>query len=367
MKKIRVMIVEDSDVVRMLLEEIISRDSRLEVVASVSSAEEGLRLLHKVAPDVISLDIRLPGMNGFQATKRIMSEKPTPIVVVSASVEKEDLKVSMNALKAGALTIVEKPVGTTRADYREMADRLCTQLSIMSAVKVVRQRRPRVPATVVRPSGPQTYRIQKDGAFRVLGIAASTGGPNALEKLLGGLPADFPLPILVVQHITSSFLEGFAAWLDDVCPFAAAVARDGEVPVAGKVYVAPAESHLQVRAGRIWLDSGPPVSNQRPSGTVLFESLAREFGSGAVGVLLTGMGDDGAKGLSELRAAGGYTITEDESTAVVYGMPQAAVRLGASCESLPLHEIAARVLELITDSGQEGDRREERNTANHPG
>ncbi len=367
MKKTRVMIIEDSDVVRMLLEEIIGRDSRLEVAASVSSAEEALRVLRTVAPDVISLDIRLPGMNGFQATKRIMSERPTPIVVVSASVEKEDLKVSMNALKAGALAIVEKPVGTTRSDYREMADQLCTQLAIMSDVKVIRQRRPPAPSPAARPAGSQAYRVRKDGAFRVLGIAASTGGPNALERLLNGLPADFPLPILVVQHITPSFLEGFAAWLDDVCPFVAAVARDGEVPVAGKVYVAPAESHLKVRAGRIRLDPGRPVSTQRPSGTVLFESLAREFGSRAVGVLLTGMGDDGAKGLSELRAVGGYTIVEDESTAVVYGMPQAAVRLGAACESLPLHEIAARVLDVITDSGQERDCRDERIATDHSG
>ena len=367
MRKIRVMIIEDSDVVRMLLEEIISRDPRLEVAASVSSAEEGLQLLHKVAPDVISLDIRLPGMNGFQATKRIMSEKPTPIVVVSASVEKEDLKISMNALKAGALTIVEKPVGTTRSDYQEMADQIRTQLAIMSAVKVVRQRRSPSPSPGARPSGLQAHPVRKNGTFRVLGIATSTGGPNALERLLNGLPADFSLPILIVQHITPSFLQGFAAWLDDVCPFAAAVARDGEVPVAGKVYVAPTESHLTVRAGRIRLDPGPPVSSQRPSGTVLFESLACEFGSRAIGVLLTGMGDDGARGLVELRTVGGYTIVEDESTAVVYGMPQAAVRLGAACESLPLHEIATRVLDLIADSGQEGDRREERNTANHPG
>ncbi|TAL08532.1 MAG: chemotaxis-specific protein-glutamate methyltransferase CheB [Nitrospirae bacterium] len=367
MKKIRVMIIEDSDVVRMLLEEIISRDSRLEVAASVANAEEGLRLLNTVAPDVISLDIRLPGMNGFQATKRIMSERPIPIVVVSASVEKEDLKISINALKAGALTIVEKPVGTTRANFQEMADHLCTQLAIMSAVKVIRQRRPLSPTPVVRPSSPQAYQVHKNGAFGVLGIAASTGGPNALEKLLNGLPTDFPMPILLVQHITPSFLEGFASWLDDVCPFAAAVARDGEIPVAGKVYVAPAERHLQVKAGRISLDLSPPVSSQRPSGTVLFESLAREFGSRAIGILLTGMGDDGAKGLSELRAVGGYTIVEDESTAVVYGMPQAAVRLGAACEALPVHDIAARILDLIADSGQEGDRREERNTANHPG
>ena len=364
MKKIRVMIIEDSDVVRMLLEEIVSRDPRLEVAASVSSAEEGLRLLSKVAPDVISLDIRLPGMNGFQATKRIMSAKPTPIVVVSASVESEDLKVSMNALKAGALAIVEKPVGTTRSDYREMADRLCTQLAIMSEVKVIRQRRQHASASASRPHGPS---LRKNGAFRVVGIVASTGGPNALERLLSGFPVDFPLPVLVVQHITPSFLQGFAAWLDDVCPLTAAVAQDGEIPLGGKVYVAPAECHLTVRGGRIRLDPGPAVSSQRPSGTVLFESLAREFGPKTIGILLTGMGDDGANGLLELRVSGGYTIAEDESTAVVYGMPKVAARLGAACESLPIHDIAWRVLDLIKDRGQERDFREERIAADHSG
>lgn len=347
MRKIRVMIIEDSEVVRMLLEDIIRRDPRLEVAASVTSAEEGLKLLRKVAPDVISLDIRLPGMNGFQATKRIMAERPTPIVVVSASVEKEDLKISINALKAGALAIVEKPVGTTRAGYQDMANRICTQLVIMSEVKVVRQRRQFTHAPAARPRSGHTL---KGGAFRIMGIAASTGGPNALQKVLGGLPADFQLPILIVQHITATFLEGFVAWLDDVCPFTATVARDGEVPCAGKVYVAPADCHLKIKAGRLSLDSGPPISNQRPSGTALFESLAREFGPRAIGVLLTGMGDDGAAGLLHLREAGGCTIAEDESTAVVYGMPQAAYRLGAACESLPLHDIPTRVISLIEES-----------------
>lgn len=347
MKKIRVMLIEDSEVVRMLLEDIIHRDPRLEVAASVTSAEEGLKLLRKVAPDVISLDIRLPGMNGFQATKRIMAERPTPIVVVSASVEKEDLKISINALKAGALAIVEKPVGTTRSDYQEMANQICTQLVIMSEVKVVRQRRQFSHAQAARPRSAQTL---NGGAFRILGIAASTGGPNALERLLGGLPSDFPLPILIVQHITATFLDGFVAWLDDVCPFTATLARDGELPSAGKVYVAPADSHLRIKAGRLWLDSGLPISNQRPSGTALFESLAREFGPRAIGVLLTGMGDDGAAGLLDLREAGGCTIAEDESTAVVYGMPQAACRLGAACESLPLHDIPTRVISLIEES-----------------
>lgn len=354
MKKIRVMIIEDSEVVRTLIEDIIRRDPRLEVAASVASAEEGLRLLRKAAPDVISLDIRLPGMNGFEATQRIMSERPTPIVVVSASVEKEDLKISINALKAGALAILEKPVGAARSDYQTLADQLCTQLAIMSEVKVIRQRRALAHTAAARPPVARDLRA---GAFHVIGVVASTGGPNALERLLGGLPSHFPLPILVVQHITASFLDGFSAWLDDVCPLPTAIARDGEAPAAGRVYLAPADGHLKIKSGRIWLDPGPPVSNQRPSGTALFESLAREYGSRALGILLTGMGDDGAKGLLELRSAGGHTLAEDESTAVVYGMPSAAVNLGAVCESLPLDDIPGRVLELISKCEEDGDAR----------
>jgi two-component system chemotaxis response regulator CheB len=177
-------------------------------------------------------------------------------------------------------------------------------------------------------------------------LAASTGGPNALTKLLSGLSPDFPLPILLVQHITACFLEGFISWLSSVSPLPAIMARDGEVPVPGKVYLPPADRHLLVEGGRLCLGQGVLVSLQRPSGTVLFQSMARSLGPQALGVLLTGMGDDGAEGLKEMRDRGGYTIAEDESTAVVYGMPAAAVRLGAVCESLPLEEIAPRIVEL---------------------
>jgi two-component system chemotaxis response regulator CheB len=351
MSKIRVMIVEDSRVIREFLQYIIQRDPRLEVVASVESAEEALRILHRVSPDVISMDIRLPGMNGFEATQQIMIERPTPIVVVSASVESEELKISMNALRAGALTVVEKPVGTTHADYEALAERLCTQLAIMSQVKVIRQRMRRTPGfaatatdasrrSTVPPAGPLL-------SLQMIGIVASTGGPNALVKVLSDLPRDFPFSIAIVQHITASFHAGFVAWLNDLSALPVEEALHGQIPRPGTIYVAPANQHLQVRRECLWLDDGEPVCMQRPSGTVLFQSLARNLGERALGILLTGMGDDGAAGLRELRLAGGYTIAEDESTAVVYGMPAAAVRLGAVCESLPLHEIGPRIRSLV--------------------
>lgn len=341
-KKIRVLIVEDSEVIREFLEYIIGHDPRLEVAGSVGSAEEALRILDRLSPDVISMDIRLPGINGFEATQRIMREKPTPIVVVSASVESEDLKITMNALQAGALTVLEKPAGTTSAEYAYLAERLCTQLAIMSQVKVVRRHGGVRPAPQRQPS----RGVFIPGGYRMLGIASSTGGPSALVRLLGGLGPDFPLPIVLVQHITSSFLEGFACWLETVCPFSVEIVKERAVPAGGKLYLADRDRHLRVEPEYIRASVGDPVCAQRPSGTVLLESLAETFGAHALGVVLTGMGEDGAQGLLQIRNKGGYTIAEHKSTAVVYGMPGEAVRLGAACETLPIWEIASRIIEL---------------------
>ncbi len=353
MSKLRVMIVEDSRVVRELLLNLVGRDPRFEVVAAVESAEEALRVLPAAAPDVISMDIRLPGMNGLEATRRIMSIRPTPIVVVSASVEADDLKISMNALRAGALAVVEKPVGLAHQHYEELARRLCDQLANMSQVRVIRQRFDRGPVVGGRDPAPGTRAPARPcpeniprPEFRVLGVVASTGGPPALTQLFAGLRRDFPLPVVVVQHITPCFLAGFVDWLADVTGWPVRIAADGEIARPGVAFLPPADCHLLVQGNRLVLANDPSVGHQRPSGTVLFRSIARTAGAAGLGVLLTGMGEDGADGLRELRAAGGYTIAEDESTAVVYGMPAAAVRLGGVCESLPLPGIAPRLLEL---------------------
>src|SRR5271154_2326143 len=215
MKKIRVMIVEDSEVVSALLEYSIASDPRLEVCATAPSAEQALGMLDRVSPDVIAMDIRLPGMDGLEATRRIMSKNPVPIVVVASSVESGKWNtIPMEALRAGALTVLEKPSGTSHAEYRALAERLCTQLFIMSQVKLVRRNGHGVPHAA---SGrvPTAWH-GRPGAFRMLGIVCSTGGPGALIQLLGGLGPAFPLPILLVQHMASSFLEGFASWLDTV-------------------------------------------------------------------------------------------------------------------------------------------------------
>jgi len=359
MTPVRVLIVEDSPTVRLLLQYALERDPRLLVVGAVSSAEAMLDQLERLKPDVISLDIRLPGMNGLDATLQVMRTRPTPIVVVAAGVSSEEGRLAMDALRAGALAVVEKPSAPTHGDYATLSRRLCDQLVRMSRVKVLRQSARREvefgsnrsaavqagPPTADPPAAPAAE--GRPEGYSVLGVVASTGGPNALVTLLNGLGREFPLPILLVQHIVGSFLHGFTEWLTATTPFDVRIAADGETPQAGCVYMAPLDRHLGMVGGRIRLADAPPLGGHRPSGTWLLRTLAADAGPRTLGVVLTGMGADGAQGLAEVRSAGGYTIVEDGSTAVVNGMPSACVRLGAVRAQLPLPLIAPHLRTLV--------------------
>ncbi|AWI89596.1 chemotaxis response regulator protein-glutamate methylesterase [Methylobacterium sp. DM1] len=347
--RVRVLVVEDSLVVRILLTHIIGRDPRLELAGAVESGEEALAAIETVRPDVISMDIRLPGIDGLETTRRIMASRPTPIVVIADSVEDSSLKISMNALRAGALSVVEKPVATTNDGYEAVAGQICTQLRIMAAVPVIR-RRPIGAEWSARKAAPapELPLLSEPGAApSVLAVAASTGGPPALAKVIGGLAADFPLPVLLVQHMGAAFMDGFASWLDGVVPLAVGVARDGQTIQPGHVYVAPGDRHLELGAsGTLRVSDAAPVGGQRPAATVLFRSVARQAGAQGIGVLLTGMGEDGAQGLLDMRKAGAATVAEHESSAVVYGMPAAAVRLNAAARVLPLDQVAPHLVRL---------------------
>jgi two-component system chemotaxis response regulator CheB len=272
-------------------------------------------------------------------TRRIMSYRPTPIVVVSG-VGSDEVSLTMQALKAGALSVVEKPLASSHRDYEAMANRLCMQLAIMSEVKVVRQR--------LRSFDGEPRERTASGAtiYRVVGVGTSTGGPGALLELFTGLGAAFSLPILVVQHMTPGFMQGFASWLASVTPMPLTVVEERMHLDPGHIYLAPSNRHLITDGAFAALDDSPPIGSQRPSADMLFSSMARTAGPYGIGVLLTGMGEDGALGLRELRTSGGYTIAEDETSAVVYGMPAAAMRLGGASESLPLTDIAPRIREL---------------------
>jgi two-component system chemotaxis response regulator CheB len=353
LNQIRVMIVEDSPTVRAYLRETINASPRLNVVAECETAEQAIEMLHRAAPDVISMDIHLPRMSGLEATRRIMEFRPTPIVIVSRSVNAEELNWTMDALRAGAVSAVEKPSCQGGDGVSELGTRVCRELVVMSEVKVIRQRfnRPgsqKLIATSMKPHSSCSAAGTCIRQSQMVGIVASTGGPHAVETVLAAIGSDFEIPILLVQHMTASFHAGFISWLNRLSPQIVKEATHGVVPMAGHVYVAPADKHLLVRGGRLALDQGPPISGQRPSGTVLLRSMADELGSRAAGVVLTGMGDDGADGLLAIRHAGGLTIAEDESTAVVNGMPAVARSLGAACVSLPLESIGKTIKNLVT-------------------
>lgn len=341
------MLVEDSPTVRTLLCHIIDRDPRLQLAAVCVSAEEALDSIGQVAPDVISMDIRLPGMDGLEATRRIMSEHPTPIVVIADSIHDTTLGIAMNALKAGALTVVEKPAGPGAVAYDKIADAIATQLFIMSQVPVIRRRGPGVTTSAHRKS---VQEVATPSRANIVGIAASTGGPPALAAVLGALNKTFPAPILLVQHMGAPFMEGFASWLNDQTELRVKLAESQEIPIPGVVYVAPGDRHLELAPGNfLRLTSEPPLASQRPAANCLFQSMARVAGPKAVGVLLTGMGEDGARGLLDMKGAGAFTIAEDETTSVVYGMPAAAVRMGGVSLSLPLDQVAARLKQLTVE------------------
>lgn len=339
---IRVLIVEDSPTMRMLLKTILESDPELQVIGMAANGEDGVQQALALKPDIITMDIHLPGMDGFEATRRIMEQRPTPIVIVSSSVDRSEVLVTFNAIQAGALDVLEKPTSTAHPNFAVLRERLVTTVKLMSEVKVIRRYRSQATQRSVEV-GRRAGR-----PYALLAVGASTGGPAALNALFKELPPQFPLPIVVVQHMTIGFTAGLVAWLQLASRLPVRLAGAGEHLQPGVIYLAPDDTHIQlVERGVIGLSKAPPVSHVRPSATVLFESAARVYGAEAIGVLLTGMGDDGARGLKALRDCGAATIAQDEATSAVYGMPKAAVELGAADQVLPLPQIAAAVLALV--------------------
>jgi two-component system chemotaxis response regulator CheB len=338
-RQLRVLVAEDSPVARLLMVHILSEDAEIEVVAEAADGHEAVRLAARIRPDVIVMDVTMPAMNGLEATRTIMTEMPTPIVLVTATYDPDD-RMSFDALQAGALVLLAKPPGPQASTFGQEAVAFRMTVKLMAEVKLVRRsatRRPKpavaaLPALPASPPGRQA---------EVVAIAASTGGPAALATILGTLPATTPVPILVVQHITAGFHQGLVDWLDSVTELDVRLATDGEPLRAGQALVAPADSHLGVDGrGRVSLSSDPPIGGHRPSATHLFRSVANGYGSGAVGTILTGMGDDGVAGLRTLKEAGGLVLAQDESTSVVYGMPREAAVLGVVDQVLPVSQMA---------------------------
>jgi two-component system chemotaxis response regulator CheB len=339
---VRALVVEDSSTARELLVEILRSDSEVEVVGAARNGVEGVEMTKRLQPDIITMDVRMPIMDGFEATRVIMAEAPTPIVIVTASGDVREVELSMNALRLGALTVLAKPTGPTDPDFDVQSERLLQTVKTMSQVRVVRRLLDRTPGSQPR------VRVRRPRG-RIVAIAASTGGPTALARILGDLPMDFTVPVLVVQHIANGFVPGFVAWLNSMSALRVKVAEAGERMVPKTVYIAPDDRHLAV-ADRwtISLRDSAPIGGFRPSGTFLFESVAKAFGNSSIAVVLTGMGQDGVAALPSIRTAGGIVIAQDEGSSVVFGMPGAAVSARQVDETLRLDAIAGRLGELVS-------------------
>ena len=340
MKKIRVLIIEDSRVIATLLNHIISNDPELEVVGIAHSGEEGIRSVANLKPDVISMDIRLPGIDGLKTTSIIMTENPTPIVVISESIEDPGLNIAMNALKVGALSVLEKPVNFENENYERIAEKIVTQLKIMSDVKVIRQNLSWINKKTELPIIEETDMVVNLSIdYKVMGIVASTGGPNAILEVLNGLGDSFNIPIVCVQHITESFMDSFINWLNLNTHFTVQKVDYREKLLPGHVYLSSKPQHLLVDKNYVYIQDGPPVHSQKPSGSILFKSIAETFREKSIGILLTGMGEDGADTLKDIKDQGGLTISESEKTSIVFGMPKVAIENNAVSFILDLDKI----------------------------
>jgi len=380
---IRVLLVEDAPVVLLLLKRMLAAAPDIEVVGTATNGKEALALLPKLDPQVICTDLHMPEMDGWALTEAVMNRFPRPILVLSASVQADDTESVFRAFEAGAVDVLPKPFAGI-VDERERLEReLLTKIRILAGVMVFSRHgtsvrttsvpvalpaaRPAVcpvarPAPPPPPVAPLTAPSTAPSSARrspqqILAIGASTGGPQALNAIFSALPASFPVPILCTQHISHGFLSGLVKWLDADCALDVRIARAGERAEPGRVYFAPETAHLAIdRSGVLRCVPGDPRDGHFPSVTVMFEAVARSFGDRATGVLLTGMGRDGASGLLEISRCGGRTIAQDQSSCVVFGMPKEAIALEAAQRVLPIGAIGRELLRQFAAVAQPSQR-----------
>lgn len=354
---IRAIVVDDSPTARELLVAILQIAEGIQVVGTGATGQDAVRLVQRMRPDVLLMDINMPLMDGLAATEEIMADVPTPIVLVTGTYMRDDVDLSFKAISSGALTVMAKP-GLAAP---EACEALVQIVRNMAAVPVVRRWSkgkarstppPAPPAPVPAPAAepprlPPLHAEELRRPYHLVGIASSTGGPGALATILRQLPADFALPILIVQHVTPGFAAGLAEWLNGETALRVTLAEHGALPQPGVVLIAPDGYHMQMNyRGYIELTKEPAYHGLRPSANYLFHALARLYGPRAVGVILTGMGDDGAEGLRALHAAGGLTLAQDEQSCIVYGMPREAVIRNGVSAIMNLDGIAQTLYQL---------------------
>jgi two-component system, chemotaxis family, protein-glutamate methylesterase/glutaminase len=357
-KRIRVLVVDDSSVQRRMLVSLLELDGGFEVVGTASNGAEAVPMALKLQPDVITMDLRMPIMDGLAASEAIIEQAPIPILMVTSSVSKDDQKLVAQAISAGVLAIIAKPnIHTDTGEFLRMVRGI-------SKVKVIRRKPSQKPQSIVTRTviaEPLALPFERRTAsaprlspailptsvnrVNVVGIASSTGGPQALEPILTKLPADYPVAVIVVQHIVDGFAPSLVEWLRPLCALSIDLAPIGQ-PVRPGIWIAGGGSHLVVRDGIFASSLEMPVSGQRPSGTVLFRSLVREYRSNAIGVVLSGMGDDGAAGLEMMHKAGAVILAQDEASSVIHSMPSSAIKKGIVHHVMPPQEIANTLIDF---------------------
>jgi two-component system chemotaxis response regulator CheB len=342
----RVLVVEDSPIMCKVLTSLLNADPEIIVVGTVYNGQQAVDVVGKLKPDIITMDMYMPVMDGFEATKLIMAHHPTPIVIISSSVFEGGMEKVFKAISYGALDVIDKGI-LELSENPDATREFISKLKFFSKIRVIHHPLGRLEEK--QKSLVATPAVNAAVSDRIVAIAASTGGPQALLAILKSLPPEFPCGIVIVQHITKGFTEGLVRWLGHECKIKVKAAEDSEMILPGVAYIAPSDVHLKIEeGGKVLLSNDPPFEGHRPSANVLFDSVAKAYGFNAVGVILTGMGRDGAVGIRAMREAHAKTIAQDEATSVIFGMPKAAIDLGAIDEVIPLERIAEAVLDLVS-------------------
>lgn len=347
-QKIKVLIVDDSALVRQALIELLSSDPGIEVIGAAGDPYAAVERMKEIVPDVITLDVEMPRMDGLTFLRKIMAQHPIPVIICSTLTE-QGAETTLKALEYGAVEIIQKPKVGTRKFFEESRIRICDAVKAAASAKLRVYTpvtvRPKLTADAVIPMSHQPKAMVKT-TEKVVVVGASTGGTEALRILLEALPMDSPA-IAVVQHMPENFTAAFSKRLDGICRITVREAQDGDTMLRGQALIAPGNRHMLLkRSGAryyVEIKDGPLVSRHRPSVDVLFRSAARYAGANAVGVIMTGMGDDGAKGMRELFDAGAHTVAQDEQTCVVFGMPNEAIKLGGVRKVMPLGSLAGEI------------------------
>lgn len=346
-KPIKVLVVDDSALIRDAIINTLESEEGIKVIGTAGNGKEAIDLVPKLKPDIISMDILMPIMDGLQATEYIMAYHPTPILVVTSLLCK-DMEIAFKALNAGALDVIERPsISELSKPTSKLRKQLIDKIKILASVKVITHLGGRFPKKekALLPSPPLT---KEEMRFKIIAIASSTGGPKTVRNILSKLPPDFPIPIVIVQHISDGFTKGLVDWWNNECEIEIQEAKDGERLRKGVVYVSPSFVHMTVtKNGRIKLEDSPPVGGHKPSANVLLSSVAEAYPQSAIGIILTGMGDDGAIGIKAIKEAGGFTIAQDEESCAIFGMPKVAIEMGVVDKVISLDAIPDEIMRRI--------------------